>query len=109
MTARLSLIQEKTRGHRPRLQLRQGRNSPFRRLLERVSDFDQPRFAARHPCKRDAERGRFRVEGFGKGNRGAFGTMPNGTAMLGYPGFAEIAAPVAPGNNSASRCCSFIT
>ena len=33
---------------------------------------------------------------------GAFGTLPNGTITVGYPGLAAIAAPVAPGNTIAS-------
>src|SRR6266550_760468 len=43
----------------------------------------------------------------GKGGFGSFGTMPNGTMTVGYPGFAAIAAPPAPGNSSASSLCSF--
>src|SRR5215472_13710517 len=42
----------------------------------------------------------------GNGGFGAFGTIPNGTITVGYPGFAAMAAPLAPGNNRASRCCA---
>ena len=33
---------------------------------------------------------------------GAFGTVPNGTITVGYPGLAAMAAPLAPGKSSAS-------
>ncbi len=44
----------------------------------------------------------------GNGGVGALGTNPNGTMTVGYPGLAAMAAPLAPGNSSASRLFVFI-
>ena len=44
----------------------------------------------------------------GNGGVGAFGTNPNGTITVGYPGFAATAAPVDPANNRASSRSRFM-
>ena len=50
-----------------------------------------------------------RVSTDGGGINGTFGTIPNGTMTVGYPGRAASAEPFAPGNSSASRLFAFIT
>src|SRR5437899_9914410 len=45
----------------------------------------------------------FALKPSGNAGVGALGTRPNGTITVGYPGFAAIAAPLAPGNRIASN------
>ena len=45
----------------------------------------------------------------GNGIVAPFGTMPNGTITVGYPGRAASADPLEPGNKSASSRSRFIT
>src|SRR5437762_14077880 len=44
----------------------------------------------------------------GNAGVGAFATSAYGTMTVGYPGFAAIAAPLAPGNRIASRRSAFM-